>query len=99
MSLADLLGPEFEASPSVMFSVDRFHPSPAGYARVASALLPSVAAEADLPRLVAVVELDLGALLVKRGKVMATSLRSRPLEKLVASVGPRQGDKDPDPSS
>lgn len=44
VSLADLLGPEFEASPSVMFSVDRFHPSPAGYARVASALLPSVAA-------------------------------------------------------
>ena len=42
--MADLLGPEFEASPSVMFSVDRFHPSPAGYARVASALLPSVAA-------------------------------------------------------
>src|SRR5699024_3847831 len=44
VSLADLLGPEFEASPSVMFSQDRFHPSAAGYARVASALLPTVAA-------------------------------------------------------
>lgn len=45
VSLGDLLGPEFAASPSVMFSQDRFHPSPAGYARVASRLLPSVAAE------------------------------------------------------
>ncbi|WP_068262354.1 SGNH/GDSL hydrolase family protein [Janibacter limosus] len=47
VSLADLLGPEFAASPKIMFSQDRFHPSPAGYARVASALLPSVAAEVD----------------------------------------------------
>lgn len=47
VSLADLLGPEFAASPSVMFSQDRFHPSAAGYARVASALLPTVAAEVD----------------------------------------------------
>ncbi len=47
VSMADLLGPEFEASPSVMFSQDRFHPSAAGYARVASALLPSVAAAVD----------------------------------------------------
>lgn len=47
VSMADLLGPEFEASPSVMFSQDRFHPSAAGYARVASALLPSVAAALD----------------------------------------------------
>lgn len=44
VSMGDLLGPEFEASPAVMFSKDRFHPSAAGYARVASALLPSVAA-------------------------------------------------------
>lgn len=47
VSLGDLLGPEFAASPSIMFSQDRFHPSPAGYARVASALLPSVAAEVN----------------------------------------------------
>lgn len=47
VSMADLLGPEFEASPAVMFSQDRFHPSAAGYARVASALLPSVAAALD----------------------------------------------------
>lgn len=47
VSLADLLGPEFESSPSVMFSQDRFHPSAAGYARVASALLPTVAAAVD----------------------------------------------------
>lgn len=44
VSVGGLLGAEFEASPAVMFSQDRFHPSPAGYARVASALLPSVAA-------------------------------------------------------
>lgn len=47
VSMGDLLGPEFAASPSVMFSQDRFHPSPAGYARVASALLPTVAAQVD----------------------------------------------------
>ncbi len=45
VSLGDLLGPEFAASPAIMFSQDRFHPSPAGYARVASRMLPSVAAE------------------------------------------------------
>lgn len=42
VSLADMLGAEFETSPAELFSVDRFHPSPAGYARVAAALLPSV---------------------------------------------------------
>ena len=42
MSLGDLLGPQFSGRPHEMFSHDGFHPSPAGYARVASALLPSV---------------------------------------------------------
>ncbi|TWP33462.1 SGNH/GDSL hydrolase family protein [Leekyejoonella antrihumi] len=42
VSLGDLLGPEFQETPKVMFSADRFHPSAAGYARAASALLPSV---------------------------------------------------------
>jgi lysophospholipase L1-like esterase len=42
VSLADLLGPQFANFSEEMFSPDRFHPSPAGYARVASALLPSV---------------------------------------------------------
>lgn len=44
VSLGDLLGPEFSQRPSEMFSKDRFHPSPAGYARVAAAMLPSVCA-------------------------------------------------------
>ncbi|MDQ6874845.1 MAG: SGNH/GDSL hydrolase family protein [Actinomycetota bacterium] len=44
VSLGDLLGPEFTAAPRVMFSADRFHPSASGYARLASTLLPSVAA-------------------------------------------------------
>lgn len=44
VSLGDLLGKEFAASPKTMFSEDRFHPSPAGYARAAAALLPSVCA-------------------------------------------------------
>ncbi|MEO6790893.1 MAG: SGNH/GDSL hydrolase family protein [Ornithinibacter sp.] len=44
VSLADLIGSEFAASPREMFSKDRFHPSAAGYARVAAALLPSVCA-------------------------------------------------------
>ncbi len=42
VSLGDLLGPQFATSSEGMFSRDGFHPSPAGYARVASALLPSV---------------------------------------------------------
>jgi lysophospholipase L1-like esterase len=44
VSLGDLLGPEFAARPREMFSADRFHPSAAGYARAAAALLPSVCA-------------------------------------------------------
>ncbi len=44
VSMANLLGPEFAAAPREMFSADRFHPSASGYARVASVLLPSVAA-------------------------------------------------------
>jgi lysophospholipase L1-like esterase len=43
VSLGDLLGPEFYAKPQEMFSSDRFHPSGAGYARAAAAMLPSVA--------------------------------------------------------
>jgi lysophospholipase L1-like esterase len=46
VSLGDILGPEFAASPSELFSADRFHPSAAGYARCAAALLPSVCAVA-----------------------------------------------------
>jgi lysophospholipase L1-like esterase len=42
VSLADVVGPYFTARPSEMFSVDRFHPSGAGYRRTAKALLPSV---------------------------------------------------------
>lgn len=42
VSLGDLLGEEFHQRPGVMFSKDQFHPSPAGYARAASAMLPSV---------------------------------------------------------
>ncbi|HHU08701.1 MAG TPA: SGNH/GDSL hydrolase family protein [Intrasporangiaceae bacterium] len=42
VSLADMLGPEFAATPKELFSTDRFHPSAAGYARAAAALLPSV---------------------------------------------------------
>ena len=44
VSLGDLLGPEFDERPHEMFSSDRFHPSAAGYARAAAALLPSVCA-------------------------------------------------------
>ena len=48
VSIGDLLGPEFSAQPKILFSEDRFHPSAAGYARVAAALLPSVSAALDL---------------------------------------------------
>ncbi|MDO5504012.1 MAG: SGNH/GDSL hydrolase family protein [Actinomycetia bacterium] len=48
VSLADMLGAEFQTRPGELFSIDRFHPSPAGYARVAAALLPSVVHELGL---------------------------------------------------
>ena len=48
VSLGDILGPEFEQRPHEMFSHDRFHPSPAGYARAAAALLPTVCAALGL---------------------------------------------------
>lgn len=41
VSLGDLLGPEFSEHPH-LWSADRFHPSPEGYARVAGALLPDL---------------------------------------------------------
>jgi lysophospholipase L1-like esterase len=44
VSLGDLIGPEFSAAPHEMFSPDRFHPSAAGYAQAAMAVLPSVCA-------------------------------------------------------
>lgn len=56
VSLGDILGPEFAARPSEMFSSDRFHPSAEGYAAAAAVVLPSICAalgvwpeEADLP--------------------------------------------------
>lgn len=42
VSLASVLGPEFAALPQVLFGPDGFHPSAAGYAALASVLLPSV---------------------------------------------------------
>ncbi len=48
VSLGDLLGQEFRRAPGEMFSADRFHPSGAGYAAVAAAVLPSVCAAVGL---------------------------------------------------
>lgn len=48
VSVGDMLSEAFSAEPHVMFSQDRFHPSPAGYARVAAAMLPTVSAALDL---------------------------------------------------
>jgi len=44
VSLGSILGPEFAASPKVLFGPDQFHPSAAGYASLASVLLPSILA-------------------------------------------------------
>jgi lysophospholipase L1-like esterase len=44
VSLAEVVGPFFIAQPDEMFSLDRFHPSGAGYRRTAKALLPSMLA-------------------------------------------------------
>ncbi|MBT0770519.1 SGNH/GDSL hydrolase family protein [Kineosporia sp. J2-2] len=49
VSLADLLGDEFRQHRVEMFASDRFHPSPTGYARVAEAILPSVATVLGYP--------------------------------------------------
>jgi lysophospholipase L1-like esterase len=47
VSLGSILGPTF-ASDRTLFSVDEFHPSAAGYAAAAAAVLPSVADALDL---------------------------------------------------
>jgi len=44
VSLGIEVGPVFRAEPEEMFSVDRFHPSAAGYRRTAEALLPAIIA-------------------------------------------------------
>jgi lysophospholipase L1-like esterase len=53
VSLDAVVGPFFIAQPDQMFSLDRFHPSTAGYRRTAKAVLPSVLAalglEQDVP--------------------------------------------------
>lgn len=48
VSISDILGPEFEASPATMFGPDRFHPSSEGYWRLAEVLAPSVLATLGL---------------------------------------------------
>lgn len=48
VSLRDLIGAEFASRPHELFSADRFHPSAAGYARCAAALLPSVCDALDV---------------------------------------------------
>src|SRR6478735_2465067 len=42
VALAEVVGPFFLARPDEMFSLDRFHPSGAGYRRTAKAIAPSV---------------------------------------------------------
>ncbi|WP_445257888.1 SGNH/GDSL hydrolase family protein [Nocardioides aurantiacus] len=44
VSLASILGPEFDAAPALLFGPDRFHPSARGYASMARVMLPSVLA-------------------------------------------------------
>lgn len=48
VALADLLAREFVKLPTLMFGPDQFHPSAAGYARLASVLTPTVLAAAGL---------------------------------------------------
>ncbi len=48
VSLASILGPEFEAAPALFFGPDRFHPSAKGYASLTEALIPSVLAAIGL---------------------------------------------------
>lgn len=48
VAMASVLGPEFVKFSELLFGPDRFHPSAAGYARMASAVLPTVLAALDL---------------------------------------------------
>jgi lysophospholipase L1-like esterase len=48
VSLGDILGPEFDAAPALLFGPDRFHPSADGYKQVASVLIPSCLAALGL---------------------------------------------------
>jgi lysophospholipase L1-like esterase len=48
VSLGDVLGPEFAASPAELFGPDRFHPSAKGYERAVAVTLPSVCAALGL---------------------------------------------------
>jgi hypothetical protein len=48
VSLGDILGPEFDAAPAVLFGPDRFHPSADGYKQLSSVLVPSCLAALDL---------------------------------------------------
>ncbi|HEY1117427.1 MAG TPA: SGNH/GDSL hydrolase family protein, partial [Acidimicrobiales bacterium] len=48
VSLGSILGPEFDAAPALLFGPDRFHPSAAGYAALASVLVPSTLAAVGL---------------------------------------------------
>lgn len=50
VSLGDLLGGLFREQLDVMFGDDRFHPSAAGYANMASVLLPAMAAALNDPQ-------------------------------------------------
>lgn len=44
VSLGDVLGPEFDAAPALLFGPDQFHPSADGYQQLASVLVPSTLA-------------------------------------------------------
>ncbi|QZY29826.1 SGNH/GDSL hydrolase family protein [Nocardioides coralli] len=48
VSLGDILGPEFDAAPALLFGPDRFHPSAEGYRALADVLLPSALAALGL---------------------------------------------------
>lgn len=48
VSLGSILGPEFAATPALLFGPDQFHPSAEGYRRLASVLLPSTLAAVGL---------------------------------------------------
>ncbi len=48
VSLGSVLGPEFAASPALLFGPDRFHPSAEGYRQLAAVMLPSTLAALGL---------------------------------------------------
>ncbi|MGY2873433.1 lysophospholipase L1-like esterase [Marmoricola sp. URHA0025 HA25] len=97
VSLGSILGPEFDASPALLFGPDRFHPSAAGYAALASVLAPSTLAalglappdEEEPEALRGEGVLSIGRAAVQAAKVPGTELDATEVDGAARGIGGR----------